>query len=193
MHGSRITAAGVIKVKHGQLRSLAPLSGHYRPPAENFKSFVHSLEDEGCDMSRVNISKSYAILIGMERYTKTKKRFDGAVGMVGHTKDRLLHPEKVKAEEEAKKDKSQSAQREKAWLEAQQQKLGEGEKGKKRASEGFVKRFNWELSISGRKKEKEAKEEVIAAATGQPKMAEQERRVAGTGPEDGVPPPEGTR
>lgn len=34
LHGSRISAAGLIKIKNGQLRSLSPLSGHYRPPAE---------------------------------------------------------------------------------------------------------------------------------------------------------------
>lgn len=32
LHGSRISAAGLIKIKNGQLDKLSPLSGHYRPP-----------------------------------------------------------------------------------------------------------------------------------------------------------------
>ena len=32
LHGSRISAAGLIKVKEGKLSKLSPLSGHYRPP-----------------------------------------------------------------------------------------------------------------------------------------------------------------
>jgi hypothetical protein len=32
LHGSRISAAGLIKVKNGRLSKLSPLSGHYRPP-----------------------------------------------------------------------------------------------------------------------------------------------------------------
>ena len=32
LHGSRISAAGLIKIKDGRLSKLSPLSGHYRPP-----------------------------------------------------------------------------------------------------------------------------------------------------------------
>lgn len=32
LHGSRISAAGLIKIKNGRLAKLSPLSGHYRPP-----------------------------------------------------------------------------------------------------------------------------------------------------------------
>ena len=176
MHGSRITAAGVIKVKHGQLRSLAPLSGHYRPLADNFKSFVHSLEDEGCDMSRVNISKSYAILIGMEKYTKSKKKADGAIDAIVHQKDKLLHPEKVKAEEEAEKDKSQSAQKEREWLEQEEQLQING---KEKKGSGLVKRLTNKLKI-GRSKKDEIKQSEITG---------KERGIGSTGPEGGVPAP----
>ena len=139
-------------------------------------------------MRRVNISKSYAILIGMEKYTKTKKRVDGAVGALGHTKDRVLHPEKVKAEEEARRDKSESAERERAWLEQQWQRTGDGAKERENGGGGLLKRLTGKLRISG-KKEKDA----TPTSTKQPERAERERGVAGTGPEDGVPPPEGTR
>lgn len=70
LHGARVSAAGLIKIRDGKLTSLSPLSGHYRPPASNFRKFLHSLEDAGVDMSKVRISKSYAVLVGLEAYTK---------------------------------------------------------------------------------------------------------------------------
>ncbi|KAI9726249.1 MAG: hypothetical protein M1834_009078 [Cirrosporium novae-zelandiae] len=75
LQGSRIAAAGLIKVKNGQLRSLSPLSGHYRPPTSSFKAFVDSLKERKVDMSHVSISKSYAVLIGLEAYVKIRRRF----------------------------------------------------------------------------------------------------------------------
>ncbi|KAJ6150658.1 hypothetical protein N7471_001857 [Penicillium samsonianum] len=74
LRGARIAAAGMIKIKHGQLRSLAPLSGHYRPPAANFRAFHHVLQQQGVDMSHVSMSKSYIMLAGIEGYTKTKRK-----------------------------------------------------------------------------------------------------------------------
>ncbi|OQE13827.1 hypothetical protein PENFLA_c043G02771 [Penicillium flavigenum] len=74
LRGARIAAAGMIKIKHGQLRSLAPLSGHYRPPAANFRAFHHALQQQGVDMSHVSMSKSYIMLAGIEGYSKTKRK-----------------------------------------------------------------------------------------------------------------------
>ncbi|KAL5470074.1 hypothetical protein PMIN07_002072 [Paraphaeosphaeria minitans] len=74
LHGARISAAGLIKIKDGQLRRLSPLSGHYRPPTKNFRAFVHSMRDNGVDMSRVSISRSYAVLVGLEMYVKTRRK-----------------------------------------------------------------------------------------------------------------------
>ena len=34
LHGSRISAAGLITIKDGRLSKLSPLSGHYRPPGK---------------------------------------------------------------------------------------------------------------------------------------------------------------
>lgn len=34
LHGSRISSAGLIKIKDGLITKLSPLSGHYRPPGE---------------------------------------------------------------------------------------------------------------------------------------------------------------
>lgn len=43
LHGSRISAAGLIKIKNGRLAKLSPLSGHYRPPGK-FILFVDFLK-----------------------------------------------------------------------------------------------------------------------------------------------------
>ncbi|CAJ2500254.1 Uu.00g031070.m01.CDS01 [Anthostomella pinea] len=109
LRGSRISAAGLIKVKNGRLSSLSPLSGHYRPPASNFRAFVHSLEDEGVDMSHVSISKSYAVLVGLEAYIKTQKKGKEALQKLTHQKEKILAPEEARKKEEAQLDSSQSA------------------------------------------------------------------------------------
>ncbi|KAI9668854.1 MAG: hypothetical protein M1831_000924 [Alyxoria varia] len=97
LQGSRISAAGLIKAKDGQLRSLSPLSGHYRPPTKNFRAFVHSLRDEaGADMSRVSISKSYAVLLGLEGYMKSKQKIKRAEENVEQWAEGLVKPEEVK-------------------------------------------------------------------------------------------------
>ncbi|KAL2131563.1 hypothetical protein VTI74DRAFT_4887 [Chaetomium olivicolor] len=82
LQGSRISAAGLIRIKDGRLTSLSPLSGHYRPPASNFRAFVKSLKEAGVDMGRVSVSKSYAVLVGVEMYVKVKKRAGEVVGKV---------------------------------------------------------------------------------------------------------------
>lgn len=96
LQGSRISAAGLIKIKHGRLSSLSPLSGHYRPPASNFRAFLHSLKEEGVDMSRVRVSKSYAVLVGLETYVKVRKKGKDAVRRITHTKSRVVSSEETK-------------------------------------------------------------------------------------------------
>jgi hypothetical protein len=73
LRGGRIAAAGLIKIRRGKLRDLAPLSGHYRPRSSNFHAFVQALRDQGADLSRVSITKLYATLAGMEGYVGTKR------------------------------------------------------------------------------------------------------------------------
>lgn len=122
LQGSRISAAGLIKIKNGRLSSLSPLSGHYRPPASNFRAFVHSLEEEGADMSHVSISKSYAVLVGLEAYVKTKKKGKETMQKITHQKRKLLDPEEARKVEEAKLDTSQSAAKERRILEKEREK-----------------------------------------------------------------------
>ncbi|KAL1907195.1 hypothetical protein Sste5344_006977 [Sporothrix stenoceras] len=74
LQGARISAAGLIKIRNGRLVALSPLSGHYRPPVSNFRSFVTALREEGCDMRHVAVSKAYVVLVGLEAYMRTRKR-----------------------------------------------------------------------------------------------------------------------
>ncbi|RHZ63235.1 IQ calmodulin-binding motif protein [Aspergillus thermomutatus] len=91
LRGARVAAAGLIKIWNGQLRSVTPLSGHYRPPSANFRAFVHALQDQGVDMSHVSITKSYAILAGMEGYTRTKHKLRALHETLDDSKEKLLH------------------------------------------------------------------------------------------------------
>ncbi|KAL1841587.1 hypothetical protein VTJ49DRAFT_6897 [Mycothermus thermophilus] len=100
LQGARISAAGLIRIRDGRLTSLSPLSGHYRPPASNFRAFVKSLREAGVDMSHVSLSKSYVVLAGLETYFKARKKASDAVDKVrrrGHRKkrenDELVVPE----------------------------------------------------------------------------------------------------
>lgn len=117
LQGSRISAAGLIKIKDGRLSSLSPLSGHYRPPASNFRAFVRSLRDAGVDMSHVSISKSYTVLVGLETYTKTRRKGKDIVEKLIRRRDKMISPEQVKRREEEQRDKSESAEKERRFLE----------------------------------------------------------------------------
>ncbi|CAD6442266.1 7abfa553-b78b-44e6-b871-8d031b028933 [Sclerotinia trifoliorum] len=112
LHGSRISAAGLIKIKDGRLTKLSPLSGHYRPPVSNFRAFVKNLKTEGCDMSRVSISRSYAVLVGLEAYVKTRKRAKKVMGKVVRRRDKMLDKEGVVRRDEEMEDKCESAEKE---------------------------------------------------------------------------------
>ncbi|MCJ1430380.1 hypothetical protein MMC29_008298 [Sticta canariensis] len=93
LHGSRISAAGLIKIKDGTRSAMAnpavvqPRSGHYRPPSSNFRAFMRTLEDRGVDMSSMTVSKSYAVLLGLEGYAKTRKKLKDVGKFFGKGKD----------------------------------------------------------------------------------------------------------
>jgi hypothetical protein len=179
MQGSRILAAGQIKVKDGQLRRLSPLSGHYRVPAANFKTFIKSLKALNVDMSHLSISRSYAILVGIEGYTKSRKKIKKAEAEVVHRKNRILDPEKAKEEEQKKLDKSKSAAREREFLEQQQlaeaNAAREAKLTRRSSRKKTMSQFFERLGLRSR-------------SSGSADAVPEERR---TGPEDGIPPPEG--
>jgi hypothetical protein len=68
LHGSRLTSAGLITIRHGQLRKLSPLSGHYRCSTRPFRYFLHAMEQQGVDMSKVHNSRSYIIMVRLFMY-----------------------------------------------------------------------------------------------------------------------------
>jgi hypothetical protein len=155
LHGARISAAGLMKIKDGQIRRLSPLSGHYRPPTKNFRIFVHSLRDSGVDMSRVSISRSYAVLVGLEAYVKTRKKLKHGIGHVTHNKDKVIHPEEVQKREEEEKDKSESAEKERKVIEAEKRKQEEVKKRESIGSWAMRKmRFRSPSQSSSNSKEK---------------------------------------
>jgi hypothetical protein len=130
-------------------------------------------------MSRVSISKSYAVLVGMESYTRARKKVKRMGETVAHGKDKLLHPEKVKEEEEAKKDKSESAEKERQHLE--KLRLEQEKESADKPDKSQETHLATVFSHFKNKKDDEA---------GQPDAP---KRILGMGPEDGVPPPEGRR
>lgn len=121
LQGSRISAAGLIKIRDGKLTSLSPLSGHYRPPASNFRAFLKSLREEGVDMKHVTISKSYAVLVGLETYVKIHKKGKEVMGKLKRAKERVVAPEEFKRHEQERRDKSESAAREEQVVREEEQ------------------------------------------------------------------------
>lgn len=178
LHGSRISAAGLIKIKNGRLAKLSPLSGHYRPPVSNFRAFIHSMKEAGVDMSHVSISRSYAVLVGLEAYVKTRRRGKRFMRKLVHGKDKILSPEELAKREEAARDKSKSAAKEQRFLELKRE---AEEKDKENYNAKLLERMHLTHS---------------RPATGDVEDREKEKdedvQVAGTGPENAIAP-EGKR
>lgn len=69
-------------------------------------------------MSRVSISKAYAVLVGLETYTKTRKKFKHSIQHMSDMRERVMHPGEYHKKQEAMKDKSKSAEKERQMLAA---------------------------------------------------------------------------
>jgi hypothetical protein len=80
------------------------------------------MQDNGVDMSRVSISRSYAVLVGLEVYVKSRRKVKHGVGHVKDTKTKVVHPEEHQKKVEEQKDNSKSAQRERQLLADQAEK-----------------------------------------------------------------------
>lgn len=131
-------------------------------------------------MSRLSISRSYAVLVGMESYTRTKGKEGQIESSLKHEKDKVLHPEKVKEQNERQKDKSQSAEKERQHLE--KLRLEDEKRRQSRKEEGNLS------SRMARKLGLRAKEN-----GGGERTESEGRGIQGVGPEDGVPPLEEER
>lgn len=133
-------------------------------------------------MSHVSISRSYAILVGLETYVKTRRKIKQAGKVMNHQMDKVMRPEKVKAEEEAAIDHSKSAQREREYLEKQRKENLERQQSEKKPSRGLSKRVShaWDRLMR-------------RSVDTTDRSVKEERGTPGTGPEDGLPAPEGHR
>lgn len=169
LQGSRIRAAGLIKIKDGRLRALSPLSGHYRPPASNFRTFVKNLKESGVDMGRVSISKSYMILTGLEMYVKTSTKGKKMMNKLLHHKEQIVDPTKAAQKEENQKDQSKSARREREVLEEEKREkegraeLEKAEQGGRRPSLGDLAK---KLHISHEKRDGQVHNGVVDGSQG---------------------------
>lgn len=91
-------------------------------------------------MSRVSISRAYAVLVGLEGYLGAKRNLKQGEQKI---KD-VINPEAARQREEAAKDKSKSAQKEREILEAQARKE---EEAKRQSS--ITDRIKSKLHIGG--------------------------------------------
>ncbi|KAJ4382939.1 hypothetical protein N0V86_002166 [Didymella sp. IMI 355093] len=178
LHGARISAAGLVRIKDGQLRRLSPLSGHYRPPTKNFRAFVHSMQDNGVDMSRVSISRSYAVLVGLEAYVKTRRKVKKSVGAVKDAETKVVHPEVYEKKVEEQKDNSKSAQRERQLL------ADQAEKEEAERKEKSWRRRIWKKMSGGRKEDVAVREKEQANKQRRKKVLSR----SGQDVESGIPP-----
>lgn len=74
------------------------------------------MQDNGVDMSRVSISRSYAVLVGLEAYVKTRRKVKKGIGAVKDAETKVVHPEVYEKKIEEQKDNSESARRERQLL-----------------------------------------------------------------------------
>ncbi|KAL1311619.1 hypothetical protein AAFC00_001730 [Neodothiora populina] len=140
LSGAAAGACGQLRVKQGQLRRIEALSGHYSPPLQSYREFVHHLKDEAVDLSHVNITRSYAVLLGVEGYTGVKTKLGKGKQYVHD----VLNPKEAKERQADQQDRSSSAQKETAFLEAQ---AAEVEKTKRRTS--LTTRLKQKLHVNG--------------------------------------------
>ena len=181
LHGSRIAAAGLIKIKDGLLDKLSPLSGHYRPNTTQFKAFLHSLKEAGADMSHVSISRSYAILVGLEAYVKTKRRGKKIVKALLHGRDMLLTHDELKKHEEEELDRTEMAGRERRLEEIQED---EDEREENKANIKLLNKLHIRPTVP--------KHAVNGTNAIEEKPEEEDVIAPGNGPENAIPP-DGTR
>jgi hypothetical protein len=92
-------------------------------------------------MSRVSISRSYAVLVGLEAYVKTRKKIKHGVEHVKETETKIVHPEEYERKIEEQKDKSESAEKERQVLAAKAEKE-EAEKKQQSLSRRIWKRLS---------------------------------------------------
>jgi hypothetical protein len=84
----------------------------------NFRSFIHNLNENGVDMSHVSISRSYAILVGLEAYVKTRRKGKHFLQKFSIHKDKPLAPDELAKRDDEAKNENESAEKERQYLES---------------------------------------------------------------------------
>lgn len=140
-------------------------------------------------MSHVSISRSYAVLVGLEAYVKTRKRGKKAFKKLIHSRDKLLSPEEVAKQDEEARDKSESAAIERRFLEMKLQ-AEEDERHEHRATGNVLAKLHLN-SPRGQKQGEEVEAHGVVAkgkAEGTSGTTEADIEVPGRGPENAIAP-----
>lgn len=128
-------------------------------------------------MSHVSISRSYAVLVGLEAYVKTRRRGKKVMRKLIYDRDKLLNAEELQKREEQERDKTESAERERRVLELRA-KAEEEERHMERADSRLLAKLGLRPRTS--------------SSTGSGKMGgdvkEAEVETPGPGPENAIPP-----
>ncbi|WWD16577.1 hypothetical protein CI109_101005 [Kwoniella shandongensis] len=122
--GGKVTSAGIIVVKQGLVKSLNPLSGHYRSSIDHYRAFIAQLESKGVDLSHVKLAKSVLSLWGLSKYSRTVKKQQN---LLTHFK-RGLHLSHEPTEEEKSAELQENAEREEAEHQERMKKVKEAER-----------------------------------------------------------------
>lgn len=155
---------------------------------------MHSLKDAGVNMSHVSISHSYAVLVGLEAYVKTRRRGKKIVQKLIHHRDKILSPEEVAKREEEERDKSESAERERRFLDMQA-KADEEDREMNSANIKLLEKLRIKTRSPLHERDEEHGEQTTKSAeVGETKKHEKDPDIQapGTGPENAIAP-EGTR
>lgn len=112
-------------------------------------------------MGKVSISKSYAVLIGLETYGKTRKGLKHATDALTHRKDKTVHREKVAEAEEEQLDHSQSAIREREAM--QQQRQDQVQEKRHSSLGGLMQKLRMRSSSSSKHEESQPSEVAVRA------------------------------
>ncbi len=133
----------------------------------NFRSFINNLKENGVDMSHVSISRSYAILVGLEAYVKTRRKGKQFLQKFSLHKDKLLAPDEL-------------AKRDEEYLDGRAREEQEDKENMKLLDRLKLRPREDERGGVGETKEREKREK------------EFDIQAPGTGPENAIAP-EGTR
>ena len=141
-------------------------------------------------MSHVSISRSYAVLVGLEAYVKSRKRGKKIVQKLIHHRDKILSPDELAQREEEERDKSESAERERRFLELKQ-KAEEEDREQNRANLKLLKKLHVKprTPVHGEASagyEPAAEQAAVVETTEHEKNPDIE--APGTGPENAIAP-----